>query len=108
LGQSDFNGQTIKRGGTLAVVFLASWCSFCRRFLPAFRAAAESNNLLWASADLSEYANPLWSVFDIEVVPTVIVFKEGRLMFRIDGVLGRGLSQKAIEDIVSRMKLLSE
>jgi len=108
LSASDFDGQTVRHDGTLAVIFLAPWCPFCRQFLPAFRAAAEGNSIHWATADLSDYDNALWNTFDIGVVPTVVVFKDGKQIFRIDGILGRGLSQKAIDDTVSRMKTLSQ
>lgn len=57
--------------------------------------------------DISDYENPLWETFRIGVVPTIIIFKEGKAVFRKDGVLGRGLSQKAIDESMEQMKLLS-
>jgi len=57
--------------------------------------------------DISDDDNPLWEVFSIGVVPTIIIFKEGKAVFRKDGGLGRGLSQKAINESMDRMKLLS-
>jgi len=77
------------------------------RFYPAFNAAAEKNGIEWSPMDISDDGNPLWDVFSIEVVPTIIIFKDGKAVFRRDGVLGRGLSGKAIEETVEQMKLLS-
>ena len=103
LGPSDFNGQTLKRGGTLAAVFLASWCAFCRRFEPAFEAAAKVNGAQWARVDVSDYDNKLWEVFNIEVVPTIVLFKNGKAVWRKDGVLGRGLSEDVIKETIDKM-----
>jgi len=89
----------------LAAVFLASWCPFCREFQPVFEAAAKANGIRWASVDISD-ENGLWDVFNIEVVPTIVVFKEGKPVWRKDGVLGRGLSEGAITETVSKMKSL--
>jgi len=107
LKPDDFAGESLKNKGTLAVLFVASWCSFCRRFYPMFQAAAKKSGFPWASVDISDDDNPLWETFSIEVVPTVIIFKEGEAVFRKDGVFGRGLSEKAIEETMDRMKLLS-
>lgn len=96
----------MKREGTLAAVFLASWCPFCRRFQPAFEAAAKVNGILWAYVDLSDDDNKLWDAFEIEVVPTIIIFKDGKPVWRKDGVLGRGLSEDVITQTMSKMKLL--
>ncbi len=103
----DFNGETLNNQGTLAAVFLASWCPFCTRFYPAFQAAADKDHVSWASVDISNEENPLWEVFNIRVVPTIIIFKDGKAAFRKDGGLGRGLSQKAIDESIGQMKLLS-
>jgi thioredoxin-like negative regulator of GroEL len=106
LKATDFSGQTLNRQGTVAAVFLASWCPFCRRFQPAFETAAKVSGTLWASVDVSDDHNELWNVFNIEIVPTVLVFKDGKLVWRRDGVLGRGLSEDVIKETIGQMKLL--
>jgi thioredoxin 1 len=97
----------LRNKGTLAVLFVASWCPFCKLFYPVFQAAAEKSGIAWTPMDISGDDNPLWWIFSIEVVPTIIVFKEGKAVFRRDGVLGRGLSEKAIDETIDQMKLLS-
>ena len=104
LEPSDFDGQALKRPGTLAVLFQASWCGFCRRFQPVFEEAAKKSGISWSAADVSDDDNVLWDVFNIAVVPTVIVFRNGKPVFRSDGVRGRGLSQNAIDEIIHQMK----
>jgi len=91
----------------LAAVFLASWCPFCRRFQRPFETAAKANGTVWASVDVSD-ENGLWDVFNIEVVPTIIVFKEGKPAWRKDGVLGQGLSEDAITETIGKMKSLAD
>jgi len=100
LGPSDFLGKHLKKNGTLAVLFAAEWCPFCRRFSPIFNSALIEKGLPGAQADLSDLENPLWEAFDIEVVPTVMVFKNGELIYRKDGVLGRGLPDTAMNEVV--------
>jgi thioredoxin-like negative regulator of GroEL len=72
-----------------------------------FQAAAEKSDVAWASMDISDDDNPLWEIFNIEIVPTVIIFKEGKAVFRRDGIYGRGLSEKAIDETMDQMKLLA-
>lgn len=57
----------------------------------------------WAEVDISNDEDPLWETFDINVVPTVIVFRDSRPIFRRDGLLGRGLSEKAIEETLQEI-----
>ncbi len=66
----------------------------------------KSNGLFWAEVDISDTEDSLWETFDIKVVPTLIIFKGGQPVFRRDGVLGRGLSRKALEETVEKMKSL--
>ncbi len=76
-------------------------------FYPQFESAMKSNDLSWAEVNISDTEDPLWETFDIKVVPTVILFKDGQPVFRRDGVLGRGLSRKALEETVQEMKSLT-
>jgi len=104
LGPPDFEGQRLKQDGSVAVLFLASWCPFCRQFRPTFEAAARSSNTPWAWVDVSEDDSIFWDTFGLDVVPTVIVFKNGEAVFRRDGERGRGLSQNVIRETIDCVK----
>lgn len=73
-------------------------------FYPQFESAMNSDGLSWAEVNISDTEDPLWETFDVKVVPTVIIFKGGQPVFRRDGVLGRGLSRRALEETVEEMK----
>jgi thioredoxin-like negative regulator of GroEL len=47
----------------------------------------------------------LWERFGISIVPTIIVFRDGRPVFRRDGVQGRGLPKKAIEETLKEIEM---
>jgi thioredoxin-like negative regulator of GroEL len=42
--------------------------------------------------------NPLWEEYSIEAVPTVILFEEGKVCRRLDGIFGYGLSENQLEE----------
>jgi len=68
--------------------------------------AAKGNSIQWARVDVSDYDNKLWEVFNIEVVPTIVLFKSGKPVWRKDGVLGRGLSEDVIKETIAKMGAL--
>lgn len=92
LGPEAFEENRLRRAGTWAVAFLADWCPYCRAFAPEFEALQGSGPFEVAVADLTEEESPLWEDFRVEVVPTVIAFRDGRAIFRRNGILGQGLS----------------
>jgi thioredoxin 1 len=92
VGPGAFEGERLRRSGTWAILYLADWCPFCRDFAPTFEAAAGSGAFQIATADLTDEDSPLWDIFRIDVVPTIIAFREGKIIFRRDGRLGRGLA----------------
>ncbi len=90
----------------MPALFYAEWCPFCTSFYPQFEKAMDGKSISWADVDISDMDDPLWETFDINVVPTIIVFKEGQAVFRKDGILGRGLSQKALDETIVEMETL--
>jgi thioredoxin 1 len=90
LDERAFDGKKLLRPGTRAVAFLAEWCGFCRDFGPQFAEIGTRPQL--AVADLTDLNSPLWEEFEVQVVPTVVVFRDGRPVLRRDGVAGEGLS----------------
>ena len=99
LQPSDFDAKTLRRTGTVVALFTAQWCPYCRSFAPIFESAELGNVVTKAIVDLSDLENPLWEVFEIEVVPTIIVFKDGSPAIRNDGVLGIGLPPDAMHRV---------
>lgn len=98
-GVEAFDGKRLRQGGVWAVAFVADWCGFCRSFSPDFRALA-ARGVRIAFADVTDTGSPLWDRFEIDVVPTVLVFREGRLHGRVDGVAGVGLEPTDLEAVV--------
>ena len=49
-------------------------------------------------ADITDVDSKLWDSFDINVVPTMAVFKNGKLEKRWNGILGQGLNINQIEE----------
>lgn len=92
-----FRKERLLREGTWVVAFLADWCPFCQRFRPEFRALNGGKDFRTAEGDLTSEESPLWEDLHIEVVPTIVVFREGRPVFRVDGVLGLGSPPGGLE-----------
>jgi thiol-disulfide isomerase/thioredoxin len=104
LGPEAFDGGRLLRPGTVAVAFLADWCPFCRTFEPEFaRLSAGAGGRLLV-ADMTAMDSPLWDRFAVEVVPTVVVFREGKVAFRADGVAGEGLGPTDLSAIARALR----
>jgi len=71
-------------------------------FEPIFASALDEKGIPKASVDLSDFKNPLWEIFSVQVVPTIILFKDGKPVFRTDGILGGGLSRESLNDMIQR------
>ena len=90
----------MERDGDWAVCFAADWCPYCRAFLTRFvdlkeEAAKEGFHL--AMGDMEDYESPLWDQFDLEVVPVLVAFREGKIIWRRDGAPGVGLEEKDLQ-----------
>ncbi len=91
VGAEAFDGDRLLRPGVVVVAFLADWCPFCRRFEPELQRLVAEQRLVAVAADLTSEESPLWDRFRIRVVPTVIVYRDGVSVLRIDGRRLRGL-----------------
>ena len=74
----------------VCALFFASWCPFSRRFLPDFDAAAQANNDHFTCVKVDD-DDDLCEEYGINVYPTVIFFEKGKVLSRVDAVLGVGI-----------------
>lgn len=98
VGPEAFEGVRLKTPGIVVVGYLADWCPFCVSFAPVLDALGREG-LEVLRADLTDEESPLWDRFRIEIVPSVLVFREGEEAFRVDGVAGQGLSTSDVATV---------
>ena len=96
---SDFRREIERSEEPTIVMFTTSWCPFCRRFKPRFVEAATKSELRCAMVYIDDWDNPLWDEYEVDVVPTLVLFDKGKPLYRRDGVLGRGLGDSDLAAI---------
>jgi thioredoxin len=102
--KKDLDLELKKNKKTLAL-FYATWCPFCIGFVSKFDKKVASlgfENVIHVLLD--DYNNPLWDNYNVPAVPTIIYFEEGKVYKRLDGQLGRGLSEPAFEEWLEEFK----
>ncbi|HIH30977.1 TPA: thioredoxin family protein [Candidatus Micrarchaeota archaeon] len=66
------------------VLFYASWCPDCARFMPTFNSLASKTKVTLLKAVIDEDENPIWDDFKIGRVPTVVLFENGKEKGRVE------------------------
>ncbi|HZN83581.1 MAG TPA: thioredoxin [Mycobacterium sp.] len=95
----EFN-DTITDNDIVLVDFWASWCGPCKQFAPTFAASSEEHpDVVYAKVD-TEAEQQLAAAADIRSIPTLMVFKKGKLVFNQAGAL----PPAALEELVQRVK----
>ncbi len=98
-----FRAQVLESAEPTVALFWATWCPFCRRYKPEFDKLAERWPWRFANVYLDDESNPLWDEYSVEVVPTLALFRAGKLVDRQDGILGYGIDRKATDAFVARV-----
>jgi hypothetical protein len=92
----DFSSGRLSRPGTYVVCFGAAWCPVTRRFMPRFIVLNHQLPATLAVADITDLANPLWDDFRIRITPSIVVFRDGETLFRIDGRRFLGITKTSL------------
>ncbi|MBL3700925.1 thioredoxin [Leucobacter luti] len=78
---------TVDSDGITLVDFWAEWCGPCRSFGPVFeRASEEHTDITFGKVD-TEAEQQLASLFQITSIPTLMVFRDGVLVYSQPGAL---------------------
>ena len=94
--------ETISGDGITLVDAWAEWCGPCKRFGPVFEKASEEHpDATFAKLD-TEANQELAAKLQIQSIPTLMVFRDGILVFREAGAL----PPAALEDLIGQVKAL--
>ncbi|QSB04211.1 thioredoxin [Natronoglycomyces albus] len=94
--------DTIEADGIVLVDYWAQWCGPCRQFAPTFQEVSDNHeDIVFAKVD-TEAEPEIAAAVNIQSIPTLMVFRDGILVFAQPGALPK----EALEDLISQARKL--
>lgn len=94
--------QTVEGEGIVLLDWWADWCGPCKMFAPVFEQASDDNpDIVFGKID-TEAQQELAAQAQITSIPTLMLFRDGLLLFSQPGAM----PANALEDIISQARAL--
>jgi thioredoxin 1 len=101
ISDSSFDSEVIQSGKPVLVDFWAPWCGPCKAIGPIIEELAGefSDKIKFAKCNVDD--NPVSpSKFGIKAIPTLIFFKQGKIVDQITGMVPKSKLQQTINSLL--------
>ena len=99
---ADTFEQTIQKDGITIIDFWADWCGPCKMFAPVYETSSDAHpDITFAKVD-TEAEQTLAAQCGIRSIPTIMMFRDGILLFNQAGAL----PGHALEEIIGKAREL--
>jgi thioredoxin-like negative regulator of GroEL len=95
--------RLLKTEKDVIALFYSSYCFFSQEFLPVFEEYAARASGANCRIDVA-VVEDCGDAYAIEVTPTVLVFRDGKVVRRLNGELGEGLNEEQLADLVESVR----
>ncbi|MGQ9845174.1 MAG: thioredoxin [Caldisericia bacterium] len=102
LTKKDFEKKVIQEKKSVVVKFTADWCMPCKMIEPHLKKLAKEydGKVLFYEVDVEDEANSeIVTKFNIVNLPTLLIFKEGKVVSSLVGLLNYNSLKKELDNL---------
>jgi thioredoxin 1 len=101
VGKENFEA-TVSKQGIVMLDWWAAWCGPCRAFSPVFEKASEKHQDIIFGKINTDAQPELSGMFQVRSLPTLMIFRDGILLFEQAGAL----PATVLEELIGKVRTL--